>query len=70
MEQGRQKRAARIEAMKSFNCTLPVVPAAQRKRAKVKPEWMLKKGSLSHITDPMEAIDFVLESLQIPAKTK
>ncbi|XP_067661837.1 abnormal spindle-like microcephaly-associated protein homolog [Haliotis asinina] len=57
---------ARMAASRSFNSTLPLPTPVKRRR--IRPEWTLKRDSLHALSEPLPAINFVLENLHLSAK--
>ncbi|XP_046339131.2 abnormal spindle-like microcephaly-associated protein homolog isoform X2 [Haliotis rufescens] len=57
---------AKMAATRSFNSTLPLPTPVKRRR--IRPEWTLKRDSLHALSDPLPAINFVLENLHLSTK--
>ncbi|XP_005095167.1 abnormal spindle-like microcephaly-associated protein homolog [Aplysia californica] len=57
---------AKMAAMKSFNCTMPV--ATPTKRRRIRPQWVLAKDTMHEFDDPLTSISFVMDVLHIGPK--
>ena len=40
----------------------------QRKHWHIRPDWNLRRNSIREIDDPLQAISFVMQTLQLPTK--
>ncbi|XP_050415465.2 abnormal spindle-like microcephaly-associated protein homolog [Patella vulgata] len=66
LQEGRNLVKAKMNASKSFNRTLPLSTPA--KKRKVRPDWLLNRDSIREIDDPMRAIKFVMDNLNLAPK--
>ncbi|XP_061184440.1 abnormal spindle-like microcephaly-associated protein homolog [Saccostrea echinata] len=64
LHENQQMRQAKLNASKVFNYSLPI-RATPHKLPKIRPDWVLHRGSLHNIDNPMQAITFVMDSLCI-----
>ncbi|KAJ8300168.1 hypothetical protein KUTeg_021687 [Tegillarca granosa] len=67
IDEKRLIRQAKQIAAKSFNSTLPI-HLPHKKQYKIRPDWVLRKDNMREIEDPLQAINFVMDSLQICPK--
>ncbi|XP_062607577.1 abnormal spindle-like microcephaly-associated protein homolog [Saccostrea cucullata] len=64
LHENQQMRQAKLNASKAMNYTLPI-RATPHKLPKIRPDWVLHRGSLHNIDNPMQAISVVIDSLHI-----
>ena len=67
MEEKRQLIKTKMAASQSF-CGGPPTGGRQAKLHVIRPEWVLRRNSIHVIEDPMKAISFVMNSLNLNSK--
>ncbi|BFZ20292.1 hypothetical protein BsWGS_23331 [Bradybaena similaris] len=68
LNRNRQVTQAKMAAFRSFNCTLPVLTPSKCKVRRIRPEWALAGDTIKDFDDPITAVTFVMDALQIGPK--